>query len=47
MSRIFWDTNLFICLLEDKGDRTEPSLRRAEAGAWLLRSRADPMQIPT
>ena len=23
MSRIFWDTNLFIYLLEDKGDRTE------------------------
>lgn len=23
MSRIFWDTNLFIYLLEDKGERTE------------------------
>lgn len=42
MSRVFWDTNLFVYLIEDKGERTErvAALRRRmfERGDELLTS---------
>ena len=42
MSRIFWDTNLFIYLLEDKGELTERVVslreRMAERSDELLTS---------
>ena len=42
MSRIFWDTNLFIYLFEDKGDLTEKTVllreRMIERGDELLTS---------
>lgn len=44
MSRIFWDTNLFVYLLEDKGELTERVVslrermieRNDEAGRYAL-----------
>ena len=42
MSRVFWDTNLFVCLVEDRGERAEQvaALRRRmiERGDELLTS---------